>query len=508
MELSSEDKQQEKSHLSEWVMDYDKNTLLNSNPNKTKKEYFLNSCNDYSELRQSYSNTTLKNISINFGFPNTRNTYKYKNSYPLTEVPMFEQRNIFYYDKNFQLFKNKSVSKYGEKKNKNNSSLSQLIKNNKLFSPQHKIITSIKKKKYLNDEEVANIKNAKKNAKNEETEKDEKDIYELEVINQILYDEEESDGKNKKSSKNSLSGTRELENEWGEIEQEIFENEKDKQNNLLNSVYVEIEKENGDKQLKVVEITREDKTKKEPCIKIKYTVEDKLCLNGGQDESQREELTSNYDRETMKDSGAKSHYYNKNTNSTTTSSVKRHDYSTLKKENVSEILLKQSKSSQNIFTPSDKNKLNFSGSFPSTQNDKKLSNYKQDFNLIYTNKKVDSIRPVKYQFEIGEEISPIKEKRSNKKEITDEKSTKLMDIINDNQEDEGEGEGEVEDQTNKSIEMEQKYFTKDKKVEESPEKEEKIEMKTRKKKYMQKDDDVVDANENEELITNKQKKLL
>ena len=38
-----------------------------------------------------------------------------------------------------------------------------------------------------------------------------------------------------------------------------------------------------------------------------------------------------------------------------------------------------------------------------------------------------------------------------------------MDIINDNQEDEGEVEGEVEVQTNKSIEMNQKYFTKDKK---------------------------------------------
>ena len=71
-------------------MDYDKNTLHNSNQNKTKKEYFLNICNDYSELWQSYCNITLKNISINFGFPNTRNTYKYNNSYPLTEVPMFE----------------------------------------------------------------------------------------------------------------------------------------------------------------------------------------------------------------------------------------------------------------------------------------------------------------------------------------------------------------------------------------------------------------------------------
>ena len=33
--------------------------------------------------------------------------------------------------------------------------------------------------------------------------------------------------------------------EWGEIEQAIFENERDKKNNLLNSIHIEIEKENG-----------------------------------------------------------------------------------------------------------------------------------------------------------------------------------------------------------------------------------------------------------------------
>ena len=40
------------------------------------------------------------------------------------------------------------------------------------------------------------------------------------------------------------------------------------------------EKENGGKQLKVVEITREIKAIKEPFIKIKETIEDILCLNG------------------------------------------------------------------------------------------------------------------------------------------------------------------------------------------------------------------------------------
>ena len=47
--------------------------------------------------------------------------------------------------------------------------------------------------------------------------------------------------------------------------------------NLLNSIYAE--KENGGKQLKVVEITSEIKAIKELFIKIKETIEDKLCLN-------------------------------------------------------------------------------------------------------------------------------------------------------------------------------------------------------------------------------------
>ena len=134
--------QKDKNNFSEWVVDSEKNTLSN----KQNKEYYLNSCNDRSELKQNYNNTQLKNISINFGFPNTRNVYKYKNTYSLVEFPMFEQKNVFYYDKDFKLFKNKSISKYGEKKDKDSTSSSQRSKNNKIFSPQHKIITSIRKK--------------------------------------------------------------------------------------------------------------------------------------------------------------------------------------------------------------------------------------------------------------------------------------------------------------------------------------------------------------------------
>jgi len=432
MDFLSDDKQ-DKSHYSEWVMEYDKNNLSNSNMNKAKKELFLNSCNDYSILKQSYSNTNLKNISINFGFPNTRNTYKYKNSFPLTDIPLFEQRNIFYYDKNFQLFKNRSVSKYGEKKTKTNTSLSQYSKNNRIFSPQHKIITSIRKKKYVNEQDLENLKNAQKKEKNE------KDIYELEVINQVVYDDEDSEGKNKKNMKSSPSTARELENEWGEIEQDIFENERDKKNNLLNSIYVEIEKENGDKQYKKVEISKDDANKKEPCIKIKYTVEDKICLNSPRDYSPGDEQNSNFDKETMKDSGIKTGYKT-NTNSISNinysmNSIKKHDNSTLKKENVSEILLKDSKSSQNIFNSLEFDKSNLSGTNTSNQKYQKYPNFKKDFNLV-KNKKIDSIKPINYKFEREEEISPIKvikEKRFYKG-INEEKSSNLIDIIDHDEE--------------------------------------------------------------------------
>ena len=89
---------------------------------------------------------------------------------------MFEQKNYSYYDKNFQLFKNKSVSRYGDKKNKKGKNFVQSNKN-RLFSPQHKIITSIKKKKYLDDSAQCELNKKQKTAKKEiDVYEDNKDI--------------------------------------------------------------------------------------------------------------------------------------------------------------------------------------------------------------------------------------------------------------------------------------------------------------------------------------------
>ena len=429
----SDDIKQDKSHTSEWI-ESDKNYLSNYKINKEKKEIFLNSSNDYSELKQNYNNTQLKNISIDFGFPNTVNSYKYKRSFPIAEYPIFEQRNTFYYDKDFQLFKNKSVSKYGEGKSKNNN-LSQSLRQNRIFSPQHKIITSIKKRKYLDENELQDSKN--KSYKNKKSNSKEKDIYELEIINQVIFNENEEDGKSKKSDgKNSSKELKELE-EWGEIEQAIFENERDKKNNLLNSIHIEIEKENGEKQLKIVEITKEEKDKdqeinavkdkdnykgkKDPVIKIKYTVEDKLCLQPG---TPREEFSS-LDKDFLKDTSSllKTNYSLNNYN--TIYSLKKHDSSALRKERASEILLKDIKSCENIFSSID--------------SDKK-----------YFEKRID-IKPLNHKFEKEEQISPIKKTGQIIENESGEtsKTRRFFDLIDESV------------KKNKSIEMDDQYFSKD-----------------------------------------------
>ena len=64
--------------------------------NIDQKEFSIKNYNNYSVLKQNFLDTQLKNISINFGFPNTLNSYDYQNSFDLLENPVFEQRNYFY----------------------------------------------------------------------------------------------------------------------------------------------------------------------------------------------------------------------------------------------------------------------------------------------------------------------------------------------------------------------------------------------------------------------------
>ena len=348
--------------------------------NIDQKEFSIKNYNNYSVLKQNFLDTQLKNISINFGFPNTLNSYDYQNSFDLLENPVFEQRNYFYYDKNFKLFKNKSVSKYGDKKFNQKKFLNPKLNKNRVLSPQHKIITSLKKKK-CNEEQNKNINK-------------ENDIYELEVINKVLYDEDDSEEKNKKTIKETISSKpeEELGSEWGEIEQAIYEEKKDPNNNLLNSVCVEIEKENGDRQLKYVEISKDENCLDDPCLNIKYTIEDKICLN----------CTTPSKNKNIKKQKYSTLIKNKNKNEKNIL-PKNLINSSWKKENVSEIHLKESKSTQNIISSSDTTeKVFFSGStVPSSQKYSKYShamNNLSDLSNKEKNKTIDEIKSLNYRF--------------------------------------------------------------------------------------------------------------
>ena len=412
MDINNKAKSQKKSQFSEYI-NSNKNNFANSKVDNDTKEFTIDNFNNRSVLKEQFKNTQLKNISINFGFPNTRNSYDYqKNSFDLATKPIFEQKNYFYYDQNFQLFKNKSVSRYGDKKSKKGVNSLKKSNNNRLYSPQHKIITSIKKKKFLEENMPDDaFQKLKKHDKDN-------DIYELEVINQIVYNEDESEEKKKKSGKETSSSKseRESENEWGEIEQAIFEDIKDKDNNLLNSVCIELEKENGDKHLKYVEILKDENDTPDPCLKIKYTVEDKICLGCKTPEKSKTYKTS---KET---SYNKKNLYNVNTGSTAQSTFKGYNKN-LKKENASEVYLKESKSIQNVLSPNESNDKFFSGStVPSTQRYLKYSKYSNEYNNL-KKKNIEEIKQLNYNEE--------DESQNYKGKIIPIKNTNLSEIIKD-----------------------------------------------------------------------------
>ena len=279
------------------------------------------------------------------------------------------------------------MSKYTDKNNNNNNKkiINKQINKNRVFSPQHKIITSLKKKKYTEEEKKSDLINGKN------------DIYELEVINKVTYNSSDSEGKNKKSMKETASSNvgEESGYEWGEIEQAIFEEKKDLDNNLLNSLCVEIEKENGDRQLKYVEISKDENClDKDPCLKIKYTIEDKICLG-----SKTTPVKSKNILKQKYSSLTKSSYFNNNKSNTNI--LPKNIYgASLRRENVSEIHLKESKSSQNILSSSGSNeKIFFSGStVPSSQKYSKYSNAMNNLSNLKENKNIDEIKNLNYRF--------------------------------------------------------------------------------------------------------------
>ena len=402
MNYFSNSKKQYRNQTPKWTVK-NKTDFSNHIRNKERKEIIVRKHKDFSELVQSFKNTVVRNISIDFNFPNTKNAYIYKRSFPIGECPMFEQKNIFYYDSNFQLFKNKSVSKFAKPNNKANLSTNQ----NKINNPQHNIITTIKRVKALDDSTSQEHENQNDKRRNSKT--IEKDIYQLEVINQVIFNgtgENKSNMKNYRTieGKNYTKDEKESESgEWDEIEQKIFENEKDKKNNLLNTVNVEIEKENGDKQLVIVEISKKDKHE-DQFAEIVSLEKRNIVIP----EFNKEDLYSYYEKDYFKDSSSRNSYDKTTyTNSThknifLSNSFKNNDSLNLKKEKASEIFLNEFNSKKRLFTSIDAKKNNL--------------------------EKVMNLKPFNRRITKEKEITPFEKEIYNKRKKIE---NKVMDIIKD-----------------------------------------------------------------------------
>ena len=417
MKLFSKSKVLSKNQASKWQI---KNKSYSSS-NKKNKEIIIRKDRDYSELRQSFKNTVVRNISIDFKFPNTKTTYNYKRSFLNEEFPMFEQRNTFYYDNNFQLFKNKSVSKFTKSNNKFNISSKQ----NKFNSPQHNIITSIKRIKNIDDSRKSQ-EPINKNDKKRKSKSIEKDIYQLEIINQIIFNGTYADNNNYKKTggKSFIKDEKEINDpELKEIEQRIFKNEKDKKNNLLNTVNVEIEKENGDKQLIIVEISNNEKNE-DKFAEIRSLEQHDLLLP---EFNKNEKLYSTFENDFLEDS-LSMNSYEKTTitnassgNMFTSISLKNYDSLNLRIEKDNETFLNEIDSKKRLFT----------------SNNIKKNNLEKSMN----------IKPLNHKMTKENGITPIEKEIFNKKKIRN----KLLGVTANNP---------INNYNNKSIEMKEEYFIK------------------------------------------------
>ena len=169
---SSKNNRDQKTRLSEWILDYDKNAYCDNKINNESREVLIDSFNECSDLRKSFHDS-LQNFFNNFGFSaSMRNIHNLDNSFTSFDNAFQEKRKTFGYIGDFGLVKNNSYTKLGKKKKK-------------IFNEMKKPITSIRKKMlpkggFDDDDDFEEEENKKR-------EKMEKDKNDLDIINQMVY---------------------------------------------------------------------------------------------------------------------------------------------------------------------------------------------------------------------------------------------------------------------------------------------------------------------------------
>ena len=104
MDYINKNKPQNQTWISKKV-NHDETPIQITENDNDNNEFSINNYNNLSIFKQKFKDTQLKNISINFGFPNTLNSYDYQNSVDLIENPMFKQKIISIMTKIFNYLK-------------------------------------------------------------------------------------------------------------------------------------------------------------------------------------------------------------------------------------------------------------------------------------------------------------------------------------------------------------------------------------------------------------------
>ena len=82
MDYINKNKPQNQTWISKKV-NHDETPIQITENDIDNNEFSINNYNNLSIFKQKFKDTQLKNISINFGFPNTLNSYDYQNSVDL-----------------------------------------------------------------------------------------------------------------------------------------------------------------------------------------------------------------------------------------------------------------------------------------------------------------------------------------------------------------------------------------------------------------------------------------
>ena len=284
-----------KSKISEWILDYDKNTYSDLQKKRDNKDILIDSFNECTQLRKSLHNS-LDNIFNNLEFKNIKKIIKHDNSFTSLKFPNNEQRKILSYKRDYHLMKNNSVSKYDIKKQSVFSESNNYIKpERKYFITQH------------NQNEDVDV-----DTNPNQIETNGQKTYELKMIKKITYNNNEKDGNYEGEKRIEIFKKKVIESENEENDEkknmekikQIKKIKKGNNDKILNSIFNEIVKVKGNS------VKDEDLEVPQEEMNNEYYINSKTAIIS------RKEKVLNYGRE--KDKEVDESVRTSNTNNTNT----------------------------------------------------------------------------------------------------------------------------------------------------------------------------------------------